>query len=111
MNEKLAMSILVLSALIGCNSSKPAPKPFKWESDTPFKQALEAERKAEANDPCSERNFRNATEAQKEECDPMRDTFDHIRPRSQPPQKQQKTTQTTKSVQPLAPTNRRKESA
>lgn len=92
MNPKAAISTLLLSSLVGCSSSKPAPKPFKWESDTSFEQAQEAERKAEANDPCSERNLRNATVAQKEKCDPMRDTFDNIRPQRQPqpPQKRQK---------------------
>ena len=80
---KTASLLLLLLAVTGCTSSKPAPKPVKWDSGTPPEQAREALRKAEAKQPCSEQNLKNATDEQKRKCDPLRDMFENIRPKKQ----------------------------
>jgi hypothetical protein len=90
MNQNAAISMLLLSSMVGCSSSKPAPKPFKWDSDTSSQQAEPVGRKTEADPACSPENLRNATEAQKRKCDPTRDMFDNVRPQPQshpPPQR------------------------
>ena len=77
---KTASLLVLLLAVTGCTLSKPAPKPFTWDSDTSPEQAL---RKAEAKQPCSEPNLENATDEQKRKCDPTRDMFENVRPKKQ----------------------------
>ena len=78
---KAMVGLILICAAIGCSSSKPAPKPVKWESQQNPQQAQQAERNAEANQPCSEQNLKNATEEQKQKCDPTRDMI-NTRPQS-----------------------------
>jgi hypothetical protein len=92
MKLKTTIWALVLSTSVSCSSPTPAPKPAKRESDISSQQAQQAERNAEANDPCSDQNLKKATETERKKCDPTRDMFDGIRPQraSQQPTKRQK---------------------
>jgi len=79
--------ILILSVLLaGCDQSKPAPKPISAVSQTSPEQMEKNIRDAEAKEPCSERNLRNATEEQQNHCNPSRGMFDKVKP-VQPPSK------------------------
>ena len=80
---KTVFLLLLLFAVIGCTSSKPAPKPLEWNSGITPEHAREVLRNAEAKQPCSDQNLKNATDKQKRKCDPTRDMFDNIRPKKQ----------------------------
>ncbi len=76
-------TLVLLVTMIGCSSSKPAPKPL---SSVPQVSTAEMESKiraAEAKEPCSAQNLQNASEAQKRTCDPTIGMFNNIKP-SQP---------------------------
>lgn len=77
--------LLLLSFAIGCSSSKPAPKPFTWESSTSSADAQKKVQQAQAQDPCSQENLKNATPEQKHKCDPTTGMFDNVRPATPPP--------------------------
>ncbi len=93
MTLRIAIPVLLLAVLIGCSSSKPAPKPL---SSVPQVSTAEMESKiraAEAKDPCSAQNLQNASEAQKRTCDPTIGMFNNIKPSqpsSSPPKTQNK---------------------
>jgi hypothetical protein len=77
---RIASLVLLLVLMIGCSSSKPAPKPL---SSVPQVSTAEMESKiraAEAKEPCSAQNLQNASEAQKRTCDPTIGMFDNIKP-------------------------------
>lgn len=68
--------IAMAAASVACNSSKSAPKPFTSTSDKSPQQIQQMERDAEAKQPCSEQNLKNATEEQRRRCDPTQGMFD-----------------------------------
>lgn len=86
-----AAALILLSLLaVGCNSSKPTPKPVDWNQTVSEEQAKKILRDAEARQACSEPNLKNATPEQKEKCRQMQNMFDqNSRPAPQPknPQK------------------------
>jgi len=94
---KGTVGLILICAAIGCSSSKPAPKPVKWESQQSPQQAQQPEN-AEANQPCSEQNLKNATEKQKQRCDPMRDMINNGRTPGNNPLSNQIASQTTVST-------------
>ena len=81
---KAAALIWLSSFTIGCNSSKPAPKPVEWNQTVSEDQAKKIMQDAEAKQACSEQNLKNATKEQKEKCRQMQNMFDQT---SQPAQR------------------------
>jgi len=87
--KQTAIAFLLVVLIAGCTSSQPAPKSFKWESDTKTTDAQKKEKEAEAKSPCSEVNLKNASEEQKKKCDPTKGMFDNVHPK-QPDRKEKK---------------------
>lgn len=81
---KPAALILLACLSVGCNSSKPAPKPVDWNQTVSEEQAKKILHDAEAKQACSEQNLKNATKEQKEKCRQMQNVFDQ---NSQPAQR------------------------
>jgi len=79
---KLFGIVLLLSAMVACNSSKPAPKPFAWDAKTVAKQPL---KQAAKEDPCTPENLKIASEEQKKKCDPTTSMSESLSPKSLPP--------------------------
>ena len=79
--KKLIVVSLLASSLIACSSQKEPPKPVEWNKGalTP-EQAAQKLKEAERQQPCSEENLKNATEEQKQRCDPTRGIFDNVKP-------------------------------
>jgi hypothetical protein len=82
--NRLAILLLLL-ALGGCSSSKPAPKPLSSGPQLSQDQAAIVLKDAEAKQPCSEQNLKNATEEQKRNCNPSQGMFDNVKPTQTPP--------------------------
>jgi PBP1b-binding outer membrane lipoprotein LpoB len=83
--KQAATVLFALVFIAGCSSSKPAPKPFTWESKTSTADAQKKEKQAELQDPCSAQNLKTASEEQKKKCDPTKGMFDNVKP-NQPDQ-------------------------
>ena len=80
-----AAALILLSVLtVGCNSSKPAPKPVDWNQTVSEEQAKKILRDAEAKQACSEQNLKNATPEQKQKCRQLQDMFDQTSRPAQP---------------------------
>lgn len=77
---RIGIAMLLLSFMVGCSSSQPAPKPVTWESSVSPDEARQKLKEAEAKEPCSEQNMVNASEEKRRYCDPTRGMFDNIRP-------------------------------
>lgn len=93
---KTIVLFLASFAMAACNSSNPAPKPFTSKSDISAEQIRQKEKEAEAKQPCSDQNLKNATEEQRRKCDPTRGMFENIRP-VKPPAKAGKPAQPEKN--------------
>ena len=77
--------VLLFSVIVGCSSSKPAPKPFTWDSKTPAKQKTADN--ATKQDPCSQESLKTASDEQKRNCDPTTRMADSLSPKRTPPTK------------------------
>lgn len=104
MTVRIASLVLLLVAMIGCSSSKPAPQPFTWNSNTNSNEAQDKLRQAEAQQPCSPENLKNATPEQRRKCDPTTGMFDNIKP-AQPKSTTSPPTAQTKKVAAKTTTN------
>jgi len=76
---KLIVLLTLTIAAVGCDSSKPAPKPVTWKATVTPEQAKQIVEDAEARQPCSEQNLKNATQEQRQKCDPTRGMFGGLR--------------------------------
>jgi hypothetical protein len=79
MNMKLIVLLTLAIAVVGCDSSKPAPKPVTWKATVTPEQAKKIAEDAEARQPCSEENLKKATQEQRQKCDPTRGMFGGLR--------------------------------
>ena len=70
--KQFAILIVCALAFAGCSSSKPAPKPFTWESDTNKSDAQKKVQQAETQDPCSAANLKTASAEQIQLLVPLR---------------------------------------
>jgi hypothetical protein len=75
--------VLLFSVILGCSSSKPAPKPFTWDSEKPTTQKTADN--ATKQDPCSLENLKTASDEQKRNCDPTTRIADSVSPKRTPP--------------------------
>jgi len=83
--KQFAVLIVFALALAGCDSSKPAPKPASAVPQASPEQMEKNIREAEAKQPCSDQNLKNATEDQKRNCNPSQGMFDNVKPAQSPP--------------------------
>jgi len=90
--------VFLLLAVAGCSSSKPAPKPFTWESNANTADAQKKVQQAEAQDPCSPANLKTASEEQNKKCDPTKGMSDSLSPKPTPPPPKKKTSRVTRST-------------
>ena len=95
--KQFAILIVCALAFAGCSSSKPAPKPFTWESDTNKADAQKKVQQAETQDPCSAANLKTASAEQKKKCDPTSGMSDSLSPKPSPPPPKKKTSRATPS--------------
>lgn len=95
--KQFAILIVFALTFAGCSSSKPAPKPFTWESDTNKADAQKKVQQAEAQDPCSATNLKTASDEQKKKCDPTKGMSDSLSPKPTPPPPKKKTSRVTPS--------------
>lgn len=95
--KQFAVLIVFAIAFAGCSSSKPAPKPFTWESDTSKTDAQKKAQQAEAQDPCSAANLKTASAEQKKKCDPTTGMSDSLSPKPSPPPPKKKTSRAAPS--------------
>ena len=83
--KQFAILIVCALAFAGCSSEKPAPKPLSSGPQLNQDQAAKVLKDAEAKQPCSEQNLKNATEEQKRNCNPSQGMFDNVKPAQPPP--------------------------
>jgi len=77
--NRIGIVILLLAFVVGCSSSKPAPKAVSSGPRLNDQQAAQVLKDAEAKQPCSVQNLKNASEEQKRACDPTRGMFDGVK--------------------------------
>jgi hypothetical protein len=77
---RIGIALLLLSVMVGCSSSQPVPQPLSSGPRLTQEQAAQVIKNAEAQQPCSALNLKNASEAQKRTCDPTIGMFDNIKP-------------------------------
>lgn len=91
--KAIVLTLLFLSFIAGCDSSKPAPKPLSAYPALLPEDAKKVLQQQEAQQACSEQNLKKATAEQRQNCNPTHGMFDNVRPQQPPP----KTSQNTKT--------------
>lgn len=82
--KQIVFVLFAIAGISGCDSSKPAPKPFKWDSSQSSKEAPKKVEQSQKQNPCSAENLKNATEEQKRKCDPTTGMNDSLGPKRNP---------------------------
>lgn len=77
---KSALVMLLLCTALGCSSKPPAPKPSNQVRQLSPEEMKKAIADAEAKQPCSEQNLKNASAEQKQKCTQGQHMFDGTRP-------------------------------
>ena len=80
-------ALLLVIMFSGCDSSKPAPKPFKWDSNGDSASVQKKIDQPQKQNPCSAENLKNATAEQRNKCDPTRSMMESVNPKTAPPKK------------------------